>query len=393
VSSDDRIEGVDIYTLRAVVDAFSDARHNIDAREAMWIRLRTKKGFEGWGEAAVWGGPPSVTATILADELFPMIVGEDPTAIHFLWEKMYQRTAQHGRRGAVVAAMGALDIALWDLLARRCELPLVDLLGRHSDRVTPYASAGFYAAGKGLEALRAEYARLRDTGFRAFKMKVGRQERKWSAVWERPDTYSLDEDVERVFTVRQTIGADSLLMIDVNTEWDTVTAVRFLRAVEEACPFFIEEPVSADLYNHAVEIRSRTNTRVAGFETEYTRFAYRDLLATGALDVVQPDPCWCGGLTEARRIAAMASAYGKLCVPHSISSAMSFLISAQFVGSLDNGFLVEWDATGSPLMDDFLNASESLNEDGTFSLPNRSGLGMDPEPVLNEGSVVAQISF
>jgi D-arabinonate dehydratase/D-galactarolactone cycloisomerase len=383
----DRIAGVEVYTLTAEVPVFSDARHHIPAREAMWVRLRTDEGLHGWGEAAVWGGPAQVTSTIITEELFGLLAGEDPNAIHYLWEKLYQHTAQHGRRGAVVAAMGALDIALWDIMAKRSGQPLVNLLGRQAEQVTPYASAGFYAVGKDLDALQGEYKRLRGYGFRAFKMKVGRQRREWSRVWERPDTYTLEQDIERVFAVRETVGDEAILLVDANTEWDTVTTVRFLRAIEPANPFFMEEPVSADLYNQAAEIRSRTNVRIAGFETEYARFAYRDLLTSGAVDVVQPDPCWCGGLSEARRIAAMASAWGRLCVPHSFSSALSLLTSTHFVASLDNGFLVEWDSSGNPWVDQLLRAAERLNDDGTLDVPDGPGIGFEPDLDTLQGTV------
>jgi L-alanine-DL-glutamate epimerase-like enolase superfamily enzyme len=379
MESKDRIVSADVYTLTAPVPEFSDARHNITSREAMWVRVTTAEGLQGWGEAAVWGGPAPVTATILAEELFPLIVGEDPNCIHYLWEKMYQRTAQHGRRGALVAAMGSLDIALWDILARRCAQPLVTILGRQADTVVPYASAGFYAPDKTLDDLRAEFSRLKGYGFRAFKMKVGRQPRNWSRVWDRPNTYSIAQDVERVLAVRDVIGESAILLADANTEWDTHTTVSFLKQVESANLFFFEEPVSADLFNQAAEIRAKTVTRIAGFETEYTRYAYRELLCQGAVDVVQPDPCWCGGLSEARRIAAMASAWGKVCVPHSFSSALSLMTSCHFVASLDNGFLVEWDSSRNPWADQLIRPENALNPDGTLDVPQGPGIGFSPD--------------
>lgn len=375
----DRITAAEIFTLVAEVPEFSDARHNITAREAMWVRLHTAEGLTGWGEAAVWGGPAPVTATIIAEELFPLAATEDPSAIHRIWEKLYQQTAQHGRRGAVVAAMGALDIALWDIMARRSGQPLVNVLGRHQDRVVPYASAQFYAPDKDLDGLRAEVRRNYSNGFRAFKMKVGRQRRLWADVWHRPNAYTLDQDVERVYAVRQEIGPDSILLIDANTEWDTTTTVRFLRAVEPANPFFMEEPVSADHFHQAAEVRRQVNVRIAGFETEYTRYAYREILTRDAVDVVQPDPCWCGGLSEARRIAAMASAWGRLCVPHSFSSALSTMTSAHFVASLDNGFLVEWDSTRNPWVDQILDPRALLGPDGTMAVPSGPGIGFNPD--------------
>lgn len=372
------IRSLDIFTLIGHEHTImSDARHDLRGRVAMWVRLRTDHG-EGWAEAALWGGTPETVATILTAELFPLVAGEDASKIHYLWDKLYQHTLYHGRRGAVIAAMSAIDVALWDLFARSCRQPLVNVLGRHSDAVLPYASAGFYAPGKSASDLASEFRRLRSEGFTAFKMKVGRQIRKWGNVWERPYAVTLEQDAERVFSVREAIGNNALLLIDANTEWDVKTSLRFLDMISDANVFFLEEPVGPDHYREAAELRARTATRIAGFETEYTRFAYRDLLASAALDVVQPDPCWCGGLSEARRIAAMASAWGVLCVPHSISSVVSFLVSAHLVGSLDNGFLVEWDATGSPWMDNFL-SSGKLNPDGTMDIGGTPGWGDAPD--------------
>ncbi len=127
--------------------------------------------------------------------------------------------------------------------------------------------------------------------------------------------------------------------------------------------------------------------RVAGFETEYARFAYRDLLVAGAVDVVQPDPCWCGGLSEARRIAAMASAWGRLCVPHSFSSALSLLTSTHFVASLDNGFLVEWDSSGNPWVDQLMRPVERLGPDGSLEVPDGPGIGFEPDLDALRGTI------
>lgn len=373
------IESIEVYVVKCPVDEYSDARNRITVRDTMWLRLRDSDGAIGWGEAAVWGGPPETTVSMIADELFPIVAGLDPSSIHHVWEAMYQKTLMHGRGGIVLAAMSGIDIALWDMLARKCGRPLVEVLGRHSTHVRPYASAGFYAPGKSINDLREEYARLVSKGFSAFKMKVGRQERNWNRLWDRPYAATIGEDIERVHAVRSEIGPDSILLIDANTEWDATTAIRFLNEVADADIFFLEEAVGPDFGNHAARIREHSGSvRVAGFETEYGRYAYRDLIAQGALDVVQPDACWCGGVSESRRIAAYASAHGLLCVPHSISSAFSMLVNAHVVASLDNGFLVEWDGTGNPLMDRFFDPQSALI-DGLFEIPSTPGIGLGEE--------------
>jgi L-alanine-DL-glutamate epimerase-like enolase superfamily enzyme len=391
----DRIVGLDIKFVQAGLTGLYDARHDLEYWEAMWVCVRTADGLEGWGEAAYWGGPRDITAAILIKELFPLIDGEDPNKIHLLWDRMYHKSFQHGRGGAVLAAMGAIDNALWDILGKRCNLPVVDIFGRARDTFVPYATAGFYAKNKSVQDLQAEFRGLKAKGFRAFKMKVGRQRREWARHWPRPDVLTLEQDAERVLAVREAIGPDAYLMVDAQTEWDMHIAARFLKLVEPANLFFIEEPVSPDLAHQAAELRQHAGSvRIAGFETEYTRYAFRSLIVGNVVDIVQADPSWCGGLSEARRIAAMASAYGKLCVPHAFCSLPSLCAAAHLVCSIDNGFLVEWDSTGNPLIDQILPIESVINSDGEVPAPTTPGLGFTPdfEAMADYAQVVEQWS-
>jgi L-alanine-DL-glutamate epimerase-like enolase superfamily enzyme len=378
VIPDIRVDACNIWALRAPVTEFADSRNVITSREVIWVRLQFSDGTQGWGEATLFGGPVEIAGEVIARDLFPLIRGARLREVHRIWDKLYQTTFMHGRRGVVLCGISALDVALWDGLGKALGVPVVDLLGRYADRVMPYASAGFYGRDKGLDELVEEFSRHRQEGFRAFKMKVGRQAKPYGDIWDKDYAVTLEQDVERVMAVRETIGPDALLMVDANAEWDPATAQLFLARIRDADIFFLEEPVSADCGHLAREIRDRTGIRVAGFETEYTRYAYRDLLEGGALDVVQPDACWCGGISEARRIAALASAYGRLCVPHSLSSALSLHANAQLVASLDNGFLVEWDRTGNPFVDDFVPTSH-IN-DGWLTLADKPGIGFAPAP-------------
>jgi L-alanine-DL-glutamate epimerase-like enolase superfamily enzyme len=372
------VESIDVWAMQASVLQFADARNVIDAREVLWLRVNFDDGSIGWGEGTIFGGSACVAGSVLVTDILPLILRHRAHLIHRHWDRIYQTTLMHGRRGLVMVALSALDVALWDALARRVGLPLVDLLGRYADRVMPYASAGFYGEGKDLQALREEVRRACASGFHAMKMKVGRQARLYADIWDKAYTTKVAEDVARVYAVRDELGPDRLLLIDANTEWDTAAAAAFLTAVEDADVFFLEEPVSPDHAHLAAELRRVTQVRIAGFETEYTRYAYRDILTQGAVDVVQPDACWCGGISEARRIAAMASAFGRLCVPHSLSSAVSLHANLQLVASLDNGFLVEWDQTGNPFVDDFVDPRRSL-KDGWMTIPDEAGIGFTPQ--------------
>ena len=184
-------------------------------------------------KSAMWGGPHAVTATVIAREIFPLIVGEDPRRPEYLWEKVFQETYYHGRRGILMAALSGVDIALWDIMGKCADQPLWRLLGGFARPVTAYASGGYYRRNYGIDELAADVAKARAAGFQGYKMKVGNI---WQAahrnVLEVPMRGSIDEDLQRVAAAREAIGSDRDLMVDATTSLTSRVAMCYAEALE-----------------------------------------------------------------------------------------------------------------------------------------------------------------
>jgi L-alanine-DL-glutamate epimerase-like enolase superfamily enzyme len=238
---------------------------------------------------------------------------------------MYRQSILHGRAGSVMRALSAVDIALWDLNARRAGLPLHLYLGGTGMATVPaYASGGYYLEDKGVEGLMAEVESYVEMGFDAVKIKVGRT--------------SINEDNDRIAGARSVLGADRLLMLDANNAWSHVTeAIHAIRMWEEHDPYWIEEPFSPDDIAAHAELASRTPVLVATGEIEAGRWRHRDLLEAGAAAILQTDAAVCGGITEFMRIAHMADAFGVPMAPHWFHD-----LHVQLVAAIGNGAWVEF---------------------------------------------------
>ena len=366
-----KITRVEAMTLTCHLDKpIMDATYTLPHRSAVLVKVDTDEGLSGIGESAYFGGPPLITKTIIEKELQEYLLGEDPLNIERLWEKMYQRTIKHGRKGAVIASMSGIDIALWDIKARAAGMPLYQLLGGCYQQIRAYASAGFYAEGKGLKELAAEMASYVKEGFTAVKMKIGRNQ---------------SEDLARVKAVREAIGDDIDLLVDGNNAYTAYQAIKIARKMEADNIFWLEEPVPAEDIEGSAQVAAAIDTPLAAGENEFTRYGFRDLILSKAIDIAQPDVTWCGGITEAKKIAAMASAWNIPCVPHSFSSAIALVANLHFSASIPNSMFQEFDRNYNPLRENLLQEPIRINKDGYIELMDKPGLGVE----LNQ-SVVKQ---
>lgn len=347
-----------------------DAKHFISSRKALLVKIYTDEQLTGIGEVACFGMPPTVVQTVIEKGLRPYLMGEDPFFVEKLWNKVYQGSAQLGRRGIVIAAMSGIDTALWDIVGKAMNTPLYKVLGAYQDRVCAYASGGFYSSSKDVDQLVEEMASYVQAGFTAAKIKVG--------------GLSIKEDVERVRAVREAIGPEIKLMVDANSNLTPKAAIRLAKAIEEYDISWFEEPVSVDDIRGSAKVAESTSIPVAGYETAFTRYEFRDLILAGAVDIVQPDVTWSGGITECRKIATLASAFSLPCAPHSFSSGIALVASMHFSASLPNGGLLEMDGNRNPLREELLTESIEIDEEGYVLLPQKPGLGVE----LNEGTVV-----
>lgn len=337
-----------------------DGLSGISTRDVFLVKITTDEGIQGIGEGFALGSLRS-TAIIVEEILKPLLIGADPTNIEGLWHKMYRTSFRVGRRGIVLAAISAIDIALWDILGKKANLPVYKLLGGAKNSITAYASGGYYQEGKTLEELAQEMSGYREQGFRAVKMKVGGD--------------LMETDIERVRTAREALGSQVKLAIDANNAWDYPTALRFARAIEKYDIFFFEEPLSSDDVQGSIKLARDTDISIAGYETEYTRYGLREMIINDAIDIVQTDAIWSGGISEAHKIGIVASTFGKDCIPHFSAGAVSLAANLHFGAALNNVKWIELTLDENPLRSELVVEPIQVIE-AVLYLPQRPGLGV-----------------
>lgn len=257
-------------------------------------------------------GPIALASAILALQMKPLIVGLDPLATNMVWDVLY-RAAIHGRKGMPMLAISAIDCALWDLKGKVMGQPLYRLLGGPTrTELTAYVSALAYSVDP--ETVSEQADRFRDQGYAGQKWFFRHGPAEGRA--------GFHQNLAMVEAARAGAGPDVQLMFDAWNSWDVPYTLDFAAAAAASAPAWIEEPVLPDRIDQMAELTRRSPVRIAGGEHEYTRFGFFDLFQRQALDIVQPDPMWCGGVTEMISIAALASAYGKTVIPHGESIAV-----------------------------------------------------------------------
>ena len=336
----------------------------IPTRDVFLVRVDTDEGISGIGEGFALGSLESL-AVLTTETLTPLLLGEDPTMIEALWNKMYLNTARYGRRGIVMASISAVDIALWDILGKKAGLPVYKLLGAAKRELIPYASAGYYMEGKGIRELQEECLGYVKMGFSAIKIKVGGA--------------PVEEDIARVHGVREAVGPDIAIGIDANNAWDYPTALRMARACERENILFFEEPMSTDYPEDCVRLASNTDVSIAGYETLLTRYGMKDFIVRQAVDIVQADAIWTGGITEAHRVGILAGTWGKLMIPHFSASMVSLSANLSVGQSLYNTKYMEYTLDENPLRSE-LCLESIVMENCVVRAFDKPGLGIELNP-------------
>jgi D-arabinonate dehydratase len=335
------------------------SRQTFTAREFNVVLVRTDEGVEGVGYAR---GGEVVRAAVEA-EIAPRLVGRDAFATETLWAELQDAAAIVGRSGAFMRAQSAVDIALWDAKAKALGLPLFRLLGGERTRVPAYVSGGYYRDGQSADDLAQEMAGYVERGFRAVKIRVGR--------------LSPREDAARAAAVRAAIGDDVDLMVDANQGYATAAdALAAGRRFEQLGVRWLEEPVRAEDRAGCAEVAAALDMAVAAGESEYGRHAFRDLIASRAADVLQPDATVVGGVSEWLKVAALAGAHGLPLAPHYFTE-----VHAHLVAATPGAICVEYFFPDA----DIISFDELLDEplaprDGFVELPERPGVGLDLRP-------------
>ncbi len=327
------------------------------------VEIFTDNGLVGVGNAAL---APPITKQVIDLYLKPLLIGADPWDIEQLWQHMYRKTMAFGRKGIGMTAISAVDIALWDILGKSAKQPVYRLLGgRTKPRIPVYASRLYSVE---LSELAAEAKRYKNDGYQAMKLRFG---------WGPTDgPAGMQRNVELVRTVRQTVGDGIDVMADAYMGWTLDYAKRMLPLLEPFNLRWLEEPVIPDDIHGYAELKSYARIPIAGGEHEFTLYGFRDLLAARAVDYIQFDTNRVGGITQARKIAALAESHSVPVIPHAGQMHNYHVVMASLNSPLAEYFPIVDVEVGNELFW-YLFEGEPQAKDGYIDLDeNVPGLGL-----------------
>ncbi|WP_353816166.1 mandelate racemase/muconate lactonizing enzyme family protein [Agromyces sp. SYSU T00266] len=323
------------------------------------IRIVTEDGLEGVGEC--YGLPaPKVPAQIVRDIIAPLLIGEDAHAIDHLWSRVFSSMSGGGQlRGYYLEAMSGVDLALWDLKGKALGLPVHKIMGGpHRDRVDVYASPVPMLGSPGESA---DYALgFVEQGFDAIKLKLGR---------------GTVTDVAHATAVRDAIGPDRSLLVDMNCAYTADRAIDVGRRLVDLGITWIEEPCAVDDVAGYRRIRDALPVSLVNGETLFTRWDHREFLLAGAIDVVMPNLARAGGLTESRKLAALCETFHVDIAPHGVGSAVGLAAALQLSAAIPNFRIYEYNRLPNPLRDELTTMSFDF-AGGTLAVPDGPGLGI-----------------
>lgn len=352
-----RIEARLVRMPLAVTTSF--ATRAVATRDYVLVKVISDDGI-GLGYTYAGSSAGSIALEAVTTLLAPLLIGQSPLMVEWLWDRMYREALLHGRAGAVMRALSALDIAIWDHNARATNLPLWQFLGAYTNGfVDCYASGGYYREGKSAAHLADEMESYVKMGFKAVKMKVG--------------LLDLEQEERRIAAVRERIGPDIRLFLDANNAWrDVFGALPFVRRFEPFRPDWLEEPFSPDDIESHARLVAATTIPVATGEVEAGRWRFRALLDARATHVLQTDALVCGGITEWRHICSLASAYGVPVYPHAWHDIHVHLAASRSNSALAEYFVDQQIICTQPLFDRELKPVE-----GRIALPSEPGLAFE----------------
>jgi len=334
----------------------------VGAITAVYVEVEANDGAVG-----LFGPIFDETATLIERKLAPYLVGQDALAGEYLWDLMY-RQDRHARAGYEMIAISAVDNALWDLRGKLMGQPVYRLLGGPTrERVPCYASM----LGSSLEPerVRERAQAMVAAGFKA---------QKWFFRYGPGDGLEgMERNIALAHTVREAVGPHVELMFDCWMGWDATYAIRLLAQIADVRPRWLEEPVPPDRVSDLALIRREGRTPIATGEHEYTRWGFLRLLQAEAVDVIQADPDWGGGISELVKIVTLASAYGRQVVPHGHSVAPAVHIVAAMPPATCP--LAEYLVRHVPAKQHF-SRTPLVPENGSIALPSAPGLGLDLDP-------------
>lgn len=331
-------------------------------RDAVIVKVSTEDGLIGWGEAH-HGRCPGAVAHLVNTTLRLLVVGQDANDITGVWKKVYDKQlASHGMGAGACLALSGIDMALWDLRGKALKLPLYKLMGGRSKPVPAYAG-GVSLGYQDPNTLVAEARPHVEAGYKAIKLRIG-------------DTVA--RDVERIAAVRKAFGDDLVILTDANTGYDIADVRAVMPALDELNVGWLEEPFPAHDYLSYREAARYGRTPLAAGENHYTRFEFNRVIEDGAISILQPDLSKTGGITEALRIAALASCWKLPIHPHSSMTGLNMAASIHFLAATENAGYFEADVSKNNLFrDELVSTPYSVDKDGCVIPLEAPGIGVE----------------
>jgi len=351
-------------------------------RTAHLVEIETDEGITGWGECFGPGNIALANKYIVEKVIQPLIIGEDPINKEYIWHKVYNLLRDSGQKGMPIQALSGIDIALWDILAKKAKLPLYQLLGGKTNSKIPVYGYGMMLQKKSVEELcelfKKEANQIKEKNFKAMKMKVG---------------LGPKEDLKLVSAVREAIGDDFKLMVDANHAYNKNDALYVGRGLDEMEIYWFEEPVAPEDYDGYKELKERLKTNIAGGEAEFTKYGWNQLIKNNCIDIAQPEVCGLGGITEYLKVSALAQSNFIPIVNHVWGSALSVAVNLHLLTSLPDmpgglfptKSMLEFDTTEKNIFitdlaeEKFSILDQVKDKDGFASPLENIGIGINPK--------------
>ena len=325
-------------------------------RGILIVDIETAGGITGMGYLFHFRPGLKTIAAFLEEVVIPRVKGKDATAVEAIWRDLWNFTMTYGRGGIAVMAMSALDIALWDAVGKRANLPLHRLWGHYRSEIPIYGSGCFRGAGG--DGMIAKALHYKSQGFKAIKMQMAH-------------TDNLRGDVDNVKRMREALGPDMDIMIDINMGWSADVAINQGRKIVDYDIYWLEEPVPADDFKGYMRVAQALPIRIVGGETHFTRFDLRPFFENPRCPILQPDPMR-GGFTDLRKIGVLADTWNIAMAPHLFPE-----LNVQLLASMPNGLWIE----DMGLSDDlFVDPVPVVN--GMITAPERPGHGLAFKPEI-----------
>ena len=377
-----KITSIKSHVLRYELDkelGYSQQYYN--HRTAHLVEVETDEGITGWGECFGPGNIALANKYIVEKVIQPLIKGDNPLKKEYIWHKVYNLLRDSGQKGMPIQALSGIDIALWDILAKKSNLPLYQLIGGKTNDKIPVYGYGMMLQKKTVDELcelfKNEANQIKEKNFKAMKMKIGMGPK---------------EDLKLVSAVRDTIGSEFKLMVDANHAYNKNDALYVGKGLDEMNIYWFEEPVAPEDYDGYKELKEKLKTNIAGGEAEFTKYGWNQLLKNNCIDIAQPEVCGLGGITEYLKVSALAQSNFIPIVNHVWGSALSVAVNLHLLTTLPDmpgglfptKSMLEFDTTEKNIFitdlaeEKFSILDQVKNKNGFASPLENIGIGINP---------------